>query len=215
MRLGDFERTDAAGGQVRYSTRLEDTEGNEYRLVILGSNEAILGALAEGDFDVTIAPGGSRDEWQHEMEAVAGRIELAEEIEPGQLDSLFKRSEPPLESETRVAVLLRQAGSGGTFFRSTLRFGVPPGATLTFSLPPVFWCFGQLLPESPDPDLFLRLNGPTAPIIKSSVLGGTSTDTVSHQDFPWNLFTPFFDVFGFQGTTTSITVFDFGGFRLP
>jgi hypothetical protein len=182
--------------------------------VILGPDQAIVEALAEAELDVTVAPGGSRDEWEQEMERLADRIELADEPETDDVEAFFKAETSPVP-QSRVAVLLRQPVPKRTFFRATLRFGVPPRTALTFSLPPVFWCFGQLLPESPDPDLFLRLNGTTAPIIKRSELGGTSTDTVMHQDFPWNLFTPFFDVFGFQSASTSITVFDFGGFRLP
>jgi hypothetical protein len=215
MKLNEFERSPSKGGRAHYLTRIADDEGNEYHLVILGSDETIQSAFAEGEFNVTVTPGGSPDEWEREMEAVARRIRLGAEVDVDQLESFFKASEAPPGPESRVAVLLRPAGSNGTFFRSTLRFGVPPRTTLTFSLPPVFACFGQLLPEAADPDLLLRLNGPAAPVVKSSQLGGTSVDTVFHLDLRLSLFTPFFDVFGFQSTTTAITVFDFGGLRLP
>ena len=212
MRLDDMKPERLDSGLTRFDTDVKDDEGNAYRLVVLGEEDGAREAFGSSDFDISISPGGSREQFEQILATIAERVVLAGELDTGDPDVIHKSRAVDPSASSRTLVWLRPRGRGATFFRFTLRFGVPFGAVLQFSLPPVFACFGQLLPESGDPDLFLRLNGPSAPVVARSILGGTSVDTVIRIDLPFNLFTPFFDVFGFSG---GITVFDFGGLRLP
>jgi hypothetical protein len=208
--LDDLER-DAGRSFTRYRGGVADETGDErYGLALAGPDELIREAFGETDFAPLIVPGGTQEDWDKAIEerarrAAEGSTEVFELQRPSQF---FKAAPSPAAPETTVLVTLRNRKPGGTLFFFRLRFGVPRGANLIFTLPPVWITQGWLLPEAGDPDLRLSLNGLGPPFVAASVLGGTAVDSVFFNSNPFAQFVPFFTVTGF---TAAITVFEFAG----
>jgi hypothetical protein len=209
--LDDLER-DAGRSFTRYRGGVADDTGDErYALALAGPDGLIREAFAETDFASSIIPGGTRDDWDAAIEqrarrAAEGSTEVFALDRPAQF---FKGTVSPATPESTVLVTLRALKPAGTLFFFSLRFGVPRGVNLVFTLPSVWITWGSLLPQSGDPDLRLSLNGLGPPFVATSVLGGTAVDTVFFTTAnPFFQFVPFFTVTGFTG---AITVFEFAG----
>lgn len=141
MLLDDLER-DAGRSFTRYRGRLADETGDErYGLALAGSDGLIREAFAETDFAPSIVPGGGQDDWDKAIEerarrAAEGSTDVFALDRPSQF---FKGAATP---ESTVLVSLRNLRPGGTLFFSSLRCGVPRGANLVFTLPPVWISYG-------------------------------------------------------------------------
>jgi hypothetical protein len=218
VRLTDLERS-GRGTALRYQSAINDDLGAaDYELSISGPPALIAKVLAKSEFEILISPrAGEKDAqaralemWHQHADAAPGSGEAPD------IKRLFKKTPAAATPANSILVSLRRTRGAGTFWAGWFpTLFVPAGASLFFALPPVCTAFGTLFPISGDPDLFLRLNGPTAPIVAGSAGAGLARDTVSFGPWvcwPWTQFVPFYQVLGFLTSVTDIFI---GGHGVP
>lgn len=206
MHLDEFHQ-EPAGELLRYSLPLADEAGEQtYELLILGSEQQVRDSFGESDFDVTIRPGVTEEEWASDL---SRQLSLADEVVPREAfddpNTWFKQPHRDPTPKDSVLMALRRERPGGTGFSVTVTsVRLSLGSFVTFSGPRMTWFTAQTRPISGDPDLFLTVSGGLGTTgLMASTLPDGLWDTVWAQNFPPQIavpFVPFLTVRGFTAT---------------
>lgn len=159
--LGDFEH-ERLRESVRYSLPLTDEAGEQtHELVIVGEQRQIQESFGESEFDVTIRPGVSEEDWADEM---ARELFSSDEVVPREAfdhpRSWSKDPLPEASGDKSVLIAVRRLRPGGTGLAASIR-GMslaPPSSALfipAFGPRGLAWFVAQSRPLSGDPDLTL------------------------------------------------------------
>ena len=217
MHLKELRRS---GGDVaRYAGTVADVAGaRQYELTISGSRRLVEKVFAKSDVDIRIDAGaGERDAEKLSQELWQRHASRDVHASPAEsIDSLRKTLPKTASRASSLVISLRRTEGKGTFWGAFFpALIVPRGVSLFFVLPPICNCLGAVFPLSGDPDLFLSLGSPFAPIVAASARGGTAIDTVAFGPtlcWPWAQVFPWFRVFGFRPGVTGFLMTGFGTF---
>jgi hypothetical protein len=160
-RLEDFreERLEEA---VRYSLPLSDETGERtHELLILGAEDQIRESLGESEFEVTIRPDVSEEDWASEA---SRQFASADQVVPREAfdhpKSWLKDPPPRPTADNCVVIAVRQERPGGTGLSLAVRNLSLSPPRFSLFVPAVgpngaAWFDAQVQPISGDPDIFL------------------------------------------------------------
>lgn len=160
-RLDDFRKEQLAES-VRYALPLTDETGERtHELLIVGAEDQIRESLGESEFEVTIQPGVSEEDWASEASRQLG---WADQVVPREaFDHPKSWSKDPLrrpDADNSVLIALRQERPGGTGLSTAIRtmsLSPPRSGLFVPAVGPfgVSWFMAQTEPLAGDPDLAL------------------------------------------------------------
>lgn len=216
MQFSDLRR--AEGAKAVFVGTLTDTAGDSnYELSISGQPALIKQVFAESEFEAQIEPRATETDWIPRYQDIwAGKTgvdaDLAGPETIAALDKAPSAETPPTAKNSIVVSVRRTKGQGTWWWLWFPGLAIPRGASMFFVLPPICNCAGFVQPVAGDPDLFLRQNGPFAPVVASSTRGPGQIDRVSFGPpicWPWQEFVPWFQVRAFS---TCVANFGMSGF---
>ena len=195
----------------------DEDEATDYELSITGSKKVVETIFSKSDFDVEIAPRVTKDQFEERSRRFwNSRVERRNALPPPSetVAGLVGQKRPAASaSKDTVVVYLRRTRGDGTFWAMWFPgLFLPPGVSALFVLPRVWTTWSVVVPSAGNPNLFLTLLPPPAPLVDSGVFGGLSVDTVSFTTapFPWTQFTAWHLVLG-AGATPTVTSFGMTG----
>jgi hypothetical protein len=195
----------------------DEDGGKDFELSITGSKKLVETIFSKSDFDIEIAQHVTENQFEERSRRFwNSRVERRDAVSPTpeSVTALVGQKTPAVSaSKDTVVVYLRRTKGDGTFWAMWFPgIVLPPGASVLFVLPRVWTTWSVVVPVAGNPNLFLTLLPPPAPVVDSGLFGGLSIDTVSFTTapFPWTQFTAWHLILGAAPTPT-ITSFGMTG----